>query len=179
MGTGTASGGSVSIGFRLKGGRADLGHLLGQPSVGIVGILYCGISGGDGFNAVVVIVGVGCGDSDTVGSLCQLGQIVLCVVFIADAVGIICTFFLVPHQPVGQVVVVGGCPSGGRVDLFGKVAVVIVLIRYGVTVFVGIRGASALGIIRIVYPVPVSVGKGLQVQIVIVCITGKDVIAVG
>lgn len=72
--------------------------------------------------------------------------------------GLPCRLGVLPGQLVGTVVgIAGGGPAGGRVRHRCQDTAVVVLVGYGVPVFVGLFGYTTLFIIFILYLIPIAV----------------------
>ena len=91
---------------------------------------------------------------------------------------ILITGLCVLHEPIGQVVVVGGGMTGGRIGHRCQITAVIVGIGDGIRtnrnlvfhIRIGLRGYPALTVILILYPVTVTVVKSFQITVLILCV---------
>ena len=107
------------------------------------------------------------------------GQVVVCVVAVADAVGVRTVTFRVLHESVGEVVVVGGHGTRGGIGDGRERAAVVVAVRHGVAVFVGLSFQPSVFIVIIFYTIFVSVVNTREVFILVVgvgimnCLTKK------
>lgn len=131
--------GGVLVGERIRqeGIVTVLCYPLAQTVEGVVGVALGGAAIGDGGHTVFIVIGVFRSVFHTVDRLNQLGQVAACIILITHRMAEIAAVFHVLHQPVRQVVVVGGLAAGFGICHGSQGAGVVILVGYGAAILKG------------------------------------------
>ena len=144
---------------------ALLGNPLIHPTEAVIGIGSAGTVSGDAGYPIVVVIGVRSGVLDAVDGFHQGGKVIDFVVGISHTMGVVASCFHGLHQTVGEVVVVGGGSSCGRILYLCKGTAVVIGEGDGVSVLEGLRGHPAQLVVSIFYIIIIAIVKSFQVMI--------------
>jgi len=174
LGGGLAVIGLIGVCFRQDNSlalfRCLLGDLIGHSAVAVVGVGFGDTVGSDGSNPVILVVGVRGGQIGSVDALHQGQELVGIVIEVLDAVVVVLPGDGVLHQPVCEVIIVGGGSACAAVVDGGQCAAVVVLVGDGVPILPGLTQQAAIAVIAVAHMILVTVGQPLQIPVGILCI---------